>query len=104
MIASDVRAFEAAIDGALARFDLTAAESAAEQYRAAADGSLDPSRPAHSPGFRALYLSAQVALAAGRLRRCLDLVSPLLPLTDALPPNLARRLYLLAAEACARDR
>ena len=95
---------ERAIDEALARHDLESAEALAGRYQAAARSSADDLSPAQAPWFRADYLAAQVALAAGQLELALDRVRPLLALAPQLPLALAGRLRLLAAEALARLR
>jgi tetratricopeptide (TPR) repeat protein len=97
--------FEADIDTALSRLDLDRAEGLAARYEAAA-GTVDSVGMdlARAPWFRARYLAAQVALAAGRLGRAADLLAPVLSRTSELPTTLACRVWLLAAEAWARAR
>jgi tetratricopeptide (TPR) repeat protein len=95
---------ERAIDEALARHDLESAETLASRYQAAARSSADDLSPAQAPWFRADYLAAQVALAAGQLELALERVRPPLELAPQLPAALAGRLRLLAAEALARLR
>jgi tetratricopeptide (TPR) repeat protein len=102
MNAREATQLESRIEAAMAHSDLDRAEALAAQYRAAAGDPPANGDAARSPWFRAAYLAAQVALAAGRLEQALDRVTPLLPLTAELPAELACRVWLLAAEALAR--
>src|SRR5438132_185917 len=51
----------------------------------------------------ALRVAAEVAMDAGRLELALQRVTPLLARTFRFSPNLASRVWLLAAEALARS-
>jgi hypothetical protein len=99
---ADALRFETEIDAALAAWDLDRAEALAQRYRATADSEWANGEPARSPAFRADYLAAQVALAAGRLKQAEERLSPLLALTGALPEELASRVRLFMAETLAR--
>jgi hypothetical protein len=102
MNTADARRLETAIDAALTAGDLAQAEVlAADYYRAAAAGPA-AARPEQTPRFRAAYLAAQVALAAGRLGRVVDHLAPLLADVPHLSEELAARVRLLLAEARAR--
>ncbi len=90
MSAQTSRSLEGGIDEALASGDLGRAADLARRYREEGGQPL-----------RTGYLSAQVALAAGHLEEALGHLGPLLPPRD-VPPELACRLWLLAAEALAR--
>ncbi len=103
MSAPEFARLEAEIDEALAGLDFDRAERAAAQYLGVAGAEAPDGRPAHSAPFRARYLAAQVALASGKLARTTELLEPLLPLAGGLPPALARRLWLLSAEALTRQ-
>ncbi len=92
---------EADIDQALEHGDMDRAEDLARQYVSAAPG---PGNDAASPGFRARYLSARVALEAGRLEEAARRLGALVPLPNDLPEPLACRLWLMSAEALARLR
>lgn len=92
------------IDAALAHCDLSRAETLADRYRAEAHDTPVNGDPVRSLSFRAGYLAVQVAVAAGRLEQALERATPLLPLLPQLPPELAGRVRLLAAEALARLR
>lgn len=100
---SEATQFEAAIEGAVAAGETDRAEALAGRYRAAAAGEPGGGEPERSLRFRAAYLAAQVALAAGRLGLALERSEPLLA-TKGLSPELASRLRLVAAEALARLR
>jgi tetratricopeptide (TPR) repeat protein len=100
---ADAVQFEKDIEAALAAGELDRAEATAQCYCRAAEGEWR-GEPAHSPGFRSNYLAAQVKLAAGRLQKAIELLSPLLAVAGELPVELACRVRLLAAEALARLR
>jgi tetratricopeptide (TPR) repeat protein len=101
MTGTEARNYEADIDDAFDAGDLNRAEELADAYRRAAQAASHP-EPARNPRWRAAYCSAQVALAAGRLRAALDLLLPLWEDAPRLPTELAVRLRLLLAEAHAR--
>jgi tetratricopeptide (TPR) repeat protein len=101
MTVTEARDYEADIDGAFDAGDLNRAEELAGAYRRAAEMSSHP-EPARDPRWRTAYFSAQVALAAGRLRTAQDLLLPLWEDAPRLPAELATRLGLLLAEAHAR--
>jgi tetratricopeptide (TPR) repeat protein len=98
--ATEAQRREQMINEAVAAGDLRRACDVAEDY--CADTESLPDGYALSPRFRARYLAAQVDLAAGRLGAALDRIERLLPLCDALAPELVARLRLMAAEALAR--
>ena len=98
----DASRFEAEIDAALAASNLPRAEALAEGYVSAAHAEPLAGDPARSPWFRANYLAAQVALAAGRLAKVVHLLEPFLARTADLAPGLACEVWLLSAEALAR--
>lgn len=81
------------IDDALGRGDLDQAEALAQEYRAGAGASLL---------FRARWLSAQVALSAGRLEEAQARLQELQPPPHDLPPALLLRVRLAMAEVQAR--
>jgi tetratricopeptide (TPR) repeat protein len=85
---------EDAIDQALAGSDLGQAEALAARYRALASDA--PLR------WRAGYLAAQVALAAGRLGQAAQHLVGLLPPPEDLPGALRCRVWLLSAETLVR--
>ncbi len=98
----EARSYEATIDAAVDAGDHARAEALADDYRREA-GPMSGPDSARSPPWRAAYFAGQVALGAGRLRRALDLLLPLLGAARRLPPELASRLRLLLAEAHARQ-
>jgi tetratricopeptide (TPR) repeat protein len=100
----DATLLENDIDQALAVGDFDRAEVLVTHYRAVAQTELVNGGAARSPRFRALYLAAQVALAAGRLAEAAQRLGALMPLPRGLPAALACRIWLLSAEALARLR
>jgi tetratricopeptide (TPR) repeat protein len=104
MNAAPLADLEAGIDAALAAMRLDEARALAGRYLKLAGGPpLSRIEIAQDRWFRARWLAAQVALTAGDLAEALDHVRPLLPLAPRLPPALACRLWLLVAEAHARQ-
>jgi tetratricopeptide (TPR) repeat protein len=93
---------ETAIDQALAGWDLDRAEELAAHYRVAAVAETSNGDPTRSLRFRSNYMSAQVALAGGRLHQAEQRLAALMPLPAGLPPALACRIWLLSAETLAR--
>jgi tetratricopeptide (TPR) repeat protein len=98
----DARRWEDEIGDAWSAGDLARAEARTAAYCREAAAAAEPDELAHSPRFRAPYLAGQVALAAGKMSQALEYFTPLLPNAGRLPPMLAARLRLLAAEAYAR--
>jgi tetratricopeptide (TPR) repeat protein len=96
--------YETAISRALRAYELERAESLLADYLEAAETVPAPVDPVQSPRLRAGYLGAQVALAAGRLAQAVERLVPVLEKAAGLPPELASRAWLLAAEAHARRR
>jgi CHAT domain-containing protein/tetratricopeptide (TPR) repeat protein len=103
MTPTSIRQFEQAIDDALERWDLAAAERLAADYlTAAAYAPLDAMTRDRSPRFRAGFVAAQVALLAGRLGRVIELLTPLVALAEPAAAPLGAKVRLLLAEAHAR--
>lgn len=102
MSPAEAAAWEKRIDGALAAGQVEEAGPLARQYQAAAAAAPSSGPVALAPSFRADYLAGQVALAAGELRHACRLLEPWLARVHELPDELAARLQLLVAEACAR--
>jgi tetratricopeptide (TPR) repeat protein len=102
MNATEARQFETTIDAALTAGDLPRAEALAGDYCRAAEPGPAAAPPERTPHFRAAYLAAQVALAAGRLGRAVDHLAPFMDDVPRLPAELAARVRLLLAEAHAR--
>jgi tetratricopeptide (TPR) repeat protein len=90
------------IDRALGEADLDRAEGLVLRYQAAAAEAPVNGDAARAPLFRARYLAAQVALAAGRLRLAARRVLALLPLPAGVAGEVACRVWLISAEALAR--
>lgn len=96
---------ESDIDSALAAGELARAEDLAAHYCALAGREPSGGNPGHSPWLRAHYLAAQVAFAAGQLRRALERLTPLLPVAAHVrDEKLAGWIRTLTAEALVRLR
>src|SRR4051812_48819899 len=93
---------ESDIDQSLARNDFDRAEEFALQYVARAEQDPGLADGAHSPLFRARWLAAQVALAAGDLDVANRRLGELEPLPADLPSALGWRITLAKAEVPAR--
>jgi tetratricopeptide (TPR) repeat protein len=89
------------IDQAMSCGALDRAEQLARRYRSAARDIPESASPLPLT-FRAAWLAAQVALAAGKLAECARLVASLVPLPAGAPKALRCRVWLAGAEALAR--
>jgi CHAT domain-containing protein len=103
MTPTAIREQEQAINDALGRWDLAAAERLAADYlTASAHAPPEVQSPGRSPRFRAPVVAAQVALLTGRLGEVVDLLAGRLPLVGPASDELGAEVRLLLAEAHAR--